>query len=377
MNRITRAVSLLIAALLLCVGLSACEAPWTHHYATPDSDTYVCVYEGGKNSSHKLKEGYPLQPNTVRKEIGKDDIVVYITAADRYWANVRDDSTRDPGAKYYFQHFTLGSGVQAQVESTTEFMVGPKNPCGLYDVRLRRNLQDKDTKRPNLEYDARVGPDYTYAQVKATPWFLFLKQFVEQQIDKAYRQEMRKYSWESLYFDYPINADENGNVPKGEKPGISTQDQLAKDVGRIAQQRLADKLGDDYLCGLGARDGEECPPFEITINDVTLPEKYASLVSDRAEVEKLNAAGRSADARLAALTALDTANTKSAEVEKRTQAAELERAKADADLAIAKYRAAHPECVIHAEVGLDCKGNFPPANAGVGITVTPPASSGG
>ncbi len=376
MKQFTRAVILLITAVTLFAGLTSCSID--PPYAYSDSDTYVCVYDGSDKNGHKLK-GEPLQPNEEGREIDDNDRPIRIPASDRFWLNVIDDAKRDPGALPYFEEYALGAAIPVRSQVKTEFKVNPDNPCEFYDKRLRRNVQDKEESENEyaLGYDARVGgegyPDA--AAVASTPWFTFLRETLEVAVQKAYKREVRKYPWQKVVFDYPINANEDGVVPDGEEPGESTQDVLARDVGREAQKIVTEKMGADYLCGITS--ASECQPFTVTIIDATLPDEFKSLLAGRSEVEQLREDAKNADARLAALRDLDAKNQESKDLEERINAAELKAKQAEADLALAQARIDKAQCIVFAEYGLDCEGHFPPASAGVDVNVAPQGTPGG
>lgn len=376
MKKFTRAVTLLIIGVVLFGGLSSCALGDTYAYS--DSDTYVCVYDGSNKNGHKLLEGYPLQPNEEGRKIDDDDRPIRIPASDRFWANLKDELKRDPGALPYFEEYAQGAAIPVQAELKTEFKVNPDNPCDLYDNRLRRNVQDKEESENEnaLGYDARIGETYPdAAAVAATPWFIFLRENLEVAVQKAYKREVRKYPWQKVVFDYPINANEDGIVPEGEEPGESTQDVLARDVGREAQKLVTEKMGAEYLCGITSES--ECQPFTVTIVDATLPDEYQSLLAGRSEVEQLREDSKNADARLTALRDLDAKNQESKDLEERINAAELKAKQAEADLAIAQARIDKAACIVFAEYGLDCEGKFPPANAGLDFNFTPQGTPGG
>lgn len=90
MKNRTISVVAVFVALLLSAMLTSCS----DEYATPTSDSKLCVYDGSERGGQKLK--FSLEPNEKSRKIDDNDQVVKIPASNRFYATTTNDDRRDP-----------------------------------------------------------------------------------------------------------------------------------------------------------------------------------------------------------------------------------------------------------------------------------------
>ncbi len=157
-----------------------------------------------------------------------------------------------------------------------------------------------------------------------------------------------------MYYDYPVNADQIGDIPKGQAPGEATSQKLGIQLGLEFTKEINANLGGDYFCGIDTAPGSTaCPPITFQVKAVTpAGDAGAQLISDRANVEATRQQlqttqlqGQLEQEQAAAVVRSETAK-------QQILAAQAKTAEEQALIDTAKCRA-------YAAVGLDCDGHFP------------------
>lgn len=325
-------------ALLVVVGaglLASCSAT-----ATPTSDTYLCVFAGG--GSQRLK--YQLPPGSDQKDIGQNDTVVEIPASNRFYMAAKDDSIRDPLAPHFYPGNALG-GVEVELEGQIRMRFNLPKACEWYSKHGRRNATNGD-----LAFNARG------ADAENSGWLQWLAENFGFTMGSVAKRVLNGYDWAALHYDYPINANNIGVVPKDEQPGEATSQKLGKELGEEFTKEIDSFLGGQYFCGTETTPGSAtCPPLTFQVLAVT-PGGPAGekLIADRSAVESTKQQlqtsqleGQLQQQQAATVQENEAAKQKIATAQAATAAVE---ARADKEIA---------HCLVLASVGLDCEGHFP------------------
>lgn len=324
-------------ALVGLVVLAAFAGACAPQYATSTSDTHVCVFDGSERGGQKLK--FQVPPGSESKEIDDNDQVVKIPASNRFWMVSSNRNVADPGTPNYYNGNAKG-GVPVQIEGQIRFRFNLELACEWYSKHGRRNAGSNG----DLGFNVRGG------DAAQEGWFRFLNENFTLTMQEIVGEELSTFDWQYLHYNYPVNADEAGEVPDGADPGTPTRLILGDELGKAFTERLRANLGGDYFCGITEGDNP-CPAMTFQVayagpgNDSPLVqerEKVEStkqaLNSQRIEAE-LNAAQQ--DSQLAAERA------KAALLAEQARTAELQ---AQVDTA---------KCRVLAQYGLDCEGKHP------------------
>lgn len=346
MKNRTISVVAVFVALLLSAMLTSCS----DEYATPTSDSKLCVYDGSERGGQKLK--FSLEPNEKSRKIDDNDQVVKIPASNRFYATTTNDDRRDPLASKFYPANARGSDstgtVAVQIEGQVRFRFNLKNACDWYSKHGRRNADNNG----NLGFNARGADAYTAG------WFKFLTENFGQTMDQAVVPVALGYNWQPLVYNYPLNADAEGKVPAGTAPGIPTQTDFGNKAALEFTQRLNRNLGGEYFCGVDAVSDDPCPPLNFEVTRVTGPKDLMDLQAqtekDRADLEHQQASARLREEQL----------DSSLRAERATQAILQEQIKT-ADLRALKD-SAFCRAITAVNPNLDCKGNLAPVIVGGG-----------
>lgn len=340
-----------IATLLGVVILGALLASCSNDYATPTSDTYLCVF--ASHGSQRLKKQLP--PGSDRSKIGRDDTVVVIPTSNRFFMATADDTLRDPLAPTGYDANAQG-GVPVTLAGQVRFRFNLPKACEWYSKHGRRNANSNG----DLGFNAR-GDAATTAG-----WFHFLAENFGLTMDNVAKRVMNQYDWAKMYYDYPVNADTTGAV-KGD-PGQATDDLLGVALGQEFTNELNANLGGQYFCGIetSAGSANDCPPMTFQVKGVVpTGDSGQKLIDDRAAVESTKQSLQSAQAQ-AQLQQQQAAQTVQAEASKQlTLDAQAKTAEKQALVDTAK-------CRILAPMGLDCDGHRPTVIVSGGGTGTTP-----
>lgn len=321
--------------MLAVLGFASCSEP---NYATPTTDTLVCVYDGSQKGGEKFK--FQVAPGEQSKAVGDEDQVVKIPASVRFWSVTSDRGVADPGTPNWYPGNAAG-GTPVTVEGDIAFKFKLDRGCDWFTNYGRRNLNGKDNLGFNVRGDAQQG------------WFLFLNQYFTGTMQQVVREAMFKYQWQYLHYNYPTNANEAGVLPDGQEPGLPTDQVLGQDLGHRFSEALRAALGDEYFCGIATpTEQDPCPDmtFQVRYAGPNQGGTVSKLVTDRESVENTRNAIESARL-VGELQAAQQEQLLAAEKAKAAQKA------AEADTALQQARVDTAKCVILAQNGLDCDGH--------------------
>lgn len=264
-----------IAVFATVVALVLASCSIDDQYATPTSDSHLCVFDGSERGGQKLK--FQLAPSAESRKIDDNDQVVKIPASNRFYATTKNGARRDPLASEFYDANARGSDatgtVPIQIEGQIRFKFNyAKNACEWYSLHGRRNADENG----DLGFNARGNDALTAG------WFKFLTENFGQTMDQAVVPVALGYNWNSLVYNYPVNADSDGKVPDGKAPGIPTQTDFGNKVAVEFTNRLNKNLGGQYFCGVDSK-GDECTDLTFEVTRITGP---AELMDAQAAVEK-------------------------------------------------------------------------------------------
>lgn len=318
---------------LLMMGASSCD-PNT----SARSDETVCVYDGGDNSSQKLK--YQIFPGENPRDSNSDDEIVRIPTSFRFYAAARDRQVADAGAPEFYTAYARGA-TPVQVEGQFKFRFNAQNACEWYARHGRRNANNGD-----LGFNARSSE----AASSFSPWVRWLNENFGAVAIATTRTASRDFTWPELVY---------GTDPEATKRDVPADVAYGRQIGRVFSERLRASLGGDFFCGTnpevwGADDSinQECPPIYFEMRRAQTEEP--KLMEERAKTELLKAQLENAAAQ-AQLRQSRVATTRQDErTQQQVLRAQIEtaRLKALADIDIQK-------CIILARRGLDCDGKYP------------------
>lgn len=315
----------LLGALLL----SACTKS-----ATPTSDAMVCVYDNSERGGQKLK--LQLPPGSVPKSIGQDDQVIYLPTSNRFSMVHEDDAIRDPFMPKFYTAYDRNS-VEVRIQGQVRFKINEAKGCEWYAKHGRRNANSEG----DLLFNARG------AETENSGWLHWLAENFGVTMQQIANSPTHKYTWNALAFDFPVNSNDVGDVPKGRTAGELSKIALGKDLGAAFTKQLNANLGGEYFCGIDAPLGSEptsCPAMTFQVIKAEPTDK--TLLSDGQRLQALKEQLRNAQNELKLL----------ADKEKQLQA-QLRVAMLQAQIDNAK-------CILLAKYGLDCDGHRAPLYPG-------------
>jgi hypothetical protein len=320
---------------LLAVTAAGCGSG-DHTNVTAGSDETICVYDvstkldkGSDTGTHGFIDRVP--PNTTKrfKHKTQDLLQVSMPTSVRFYAAVPDDSTRDAGAPKSYST-SDASGIQMGIPGQVGFIFNPDMICSWYTKYGHRNANAEGL----LGFDKGTG-------VK-TGWTDFLNQYFGLTMADVITTMGQGYNWYSLYYHYPRNADENGEVKAGEKPGTDSVVAFDAAAATTFSQRLTTQLGADYFCGPTSVPGGVCKPmtfkiFGRTIVKQTLVDSREVLAEQRQQLQN--------DAALSKYRAEHLKNILNNEGKsQKALDAQIRSTKLSADLAQLRAQTTHPYC---------------------------------
>lgn len=304
------------------------------------SDATACVYDGRPHSGQTLVLQIP--PGGQSKQVNSNDEVVYLPTSNRFFMASEDVAVRDPLApKFYLGH--AKGGVAIHVEGQVRFRFNVQKACDWYAKHGRRNLGG----RSDLGFNVR-GAD----QVN-TGWTKFLAENFGVTMVSVVSSESNIYDWQKLVYNFPTNADGNGDLPKGAKRGDPSWISYGRDLGAVFTTRLKDNLGDNYFCGIDKSvtgGSDSCPPMNFQVTRVTTedPALMKSREKTQALAQELQNEQKQAEIQQAhSSTLVFAAKQREKLLEAQARNAELQ---AQIDNA---------KCIALGKIGLDCQGNRP------------------
>lgn len=322
--------------VVICAGLlTSCM----NQYATPTSDTLLCVF--ASHGSQRLK--YQLPPGSDRKKIGQDDTVVEIPSSNRFYMAAKDDAIRDPLAPLFYPGNAQG-GVPVQLEGQVRMRFNLPKACEWYSKHGRRNATDGD-----LAFNARG------ADAVNSGWLRWLAENFGFTMGSVAKKVLNQYDWAAMYYDYPTNANNIGIVPSGQPAGEATSQKLGVSLGDEFTKELNASLGGEYFCGIDAPPGstDSCPPMTFQVKAVTPAGPDGDkLISDRSAVETTRQALQSTQLQGQLQQEQAAAVQRAEDAKQKILAAQAGTTELQARIDTAKCRAL-------AAVGLDCEGHFP------------------
>jgi hypothetical protein len=323
--------------LFMGIGLTACSDT----YASSSSDQHVCVFDGSERGGQKLKDQIP--PGAKSKKIDDNDVVVKIPASNRFWMVANDRSIADPGTPRFYTGNAQG-GTPVYIEGQIRFRFNLELACDWFSKHGRRNTSNGVDLGFNVRGDANQG------------WFRFGNENFVGTMQEIISESMYTYKYQYLHYNYPINADDAGQVPGGVTPGKSTRQVLADELGPKYTARLRERLGGDYFCGVGETTAEKpCPDmtFQIIYAGPNAGDLKSDLITDRERVE-------------ATRTQLESSRLEG-ELRSQQQAQLIAAEQAKAALLAEQAKTAQlqaqidtAKCQVYAQYGLDCEGKRPP-----------------
>lgn len=272
-NRVMSTAAIIVAVFIAVVS-SACGI--NDEYATPTSDSKLCVYDGSERGGQKLK--FQLEPNGKSRKIDDNDQVVKIPASNRFYATTRNANRRDPLASEFYGGNARGAEgtgtVRVEIEGQLRFRFNLSKACQWYSKHGRRNADSNG----DLGFNARG------ADAENAGWFKFLTENFGQTMDGAVDSPVTLgYIWKNLVYNYPVNADAEGKVPDGKVPGAAARTDYGNKVAQEFTDRLNRNLGGEYFCGIQDDPKDDCPPIIFEVTNVTGP---ADLMALQAQTEK-------------------------------------------------------------------------------------------
>lgn len=331
----------LVAVLFALAALAAgCGSKQT---VTTSADEMACVYGDQQHGQHLIDQ---IPPSSNPKQYGSNDQVVYLPASNRFFMASKDAGIRDPRAPKFYLGYASGS-VPVQIQGQIRFRFNPKLACQWYAKHGRRNADENG----DLGFNVRGGNQAD------TGWARWLAENFGVTMQQAVQEVLGSYQWPALVYNYPTNANDNG-VVKG-KPGTLSRIALGEVLGKQFTKDLNENLGGDFFCGVD--DQNNCSDMEFQVSDVTTQDP--SLMSARAEVEKLRAQQQNADSQLK----IGQQQQRTAEQQQQILSAQVKADQLQAQDAILQAEVKNANCIVLAREGLDCKGNRPGGN----VTVNP------
>jgi hypothetical protein len=266
--RPTRLLSLVLV-IAMAASVAACSADDVT--VTPTSDTWTCVYTRLKEGQHLFRQ---LPPGSGSINVNKHYSWTQIPTSNRFYM-ASTDSNRDPGAPKFYTGFAQNS-TEVMVQGQIRFKFNQGRICDWYAKHGRRNLGDFDT----LGFNARGNPE----KVAQYGWFKFLAENFGFTMGQTVKNVMQAYDWVKATFDYPANADQNGLVPKDQKPSaLHTDEQLAKELGHQFTLAINTHLGGQYFCGI---DSTPTHCTDITFEVSSVQPVDHDLLAERAKFER-------------------------------------------------------------------------------------------
>lgn len=242
------------------------------------SDQTACVYDGAPHHGQTLILQIPAGGHS--KQVDNRDEIVYIPTSNRFFMASTDGNVRDPLAPEFYKGHARG-GVAIDVQGQIRFRFNAAKACDWYAKHGRRNLGD----RSDLGFNVRGA-----AQAD-TGWARFLAENFGVTMQSVVSAESNSYDWQKLVYNFPENADTNGNLPKSAKTK-GTPEQIAYGValGKVFTQYLKANLGDNYFCGVdtdltGQGDDATCPPMYFEVTDISTEDP--SLMKSREQTQAL------------------------------------------------------------------------------------------
>lgn len=323
-----------VIVALMAVLLAACD-----HKVSAASDEYMCVFDGSQSGGQKLKAQVPPTQHTT---VDDNDVQVRIPSSNRFFMATADDSLRDPLAPTGYQANAKGN-VPIVVAGQVRFRFNLNKACEWYSKHGRRNADENG----DLGFNLRGG------DANNAGWFHFLAENFGLTMQSIARPVTSQYDWAAMYYDYPSNATDAGNVPKGDQPAEPTSLKLGRDLGKAFTTQLKANLGGDYFCGIDPDpDGAntDCPPMLFQVKGVApdnqkLVQSRTKVEATRQELESTRLEGDLQRAQAQQVQADEAAK-------QQILAAQLKTAQIQAQID-------NQKCLQLAAVGLDCEGKRP------------------
>lgn len=329
-------------ALLPLAAIVLIAAGCGTHTVTTTADEMGCVY-GAANKGQHLIAQIPASSNA--QQFSNKDTIVFLPASNRFYMAAKDSGIRDPRAPEFYLGYAAGS-VPVDIQGQIRFRFNPARACEWYAKHGRRNA----------DANGDLGFNVRGAGQADTGWERWLAENFGVTMQQAVQEILGRYQWPALVYNYPDNANANG-VVKG-KPGALSRIQLGDALGTQFTKDLNENLGGNFFCGIA--DQNKCQPMEFQVVDVTTQDP--SLMTARAQVEKLRAAQQNADAQLQ----IGNQQLRTAEQQQQILGAQVKADALQAQDAIYQAEIKNANCIVLAKEGLDCKGNRPGGN----VTVT-------
>jgi hypothetical protein len=329
-----RTVASAAAVALLAVTAAGCGGK-SHTRVTAGPDETICVYDvstkldkGSDTGTHGFIDRVP--PNTTMRFTHKetDLLQVSLPTSVRFYAAVPDPGTRDAGAPSSYST-SDASGIQMGIPIQVGFRFNQAKACKWYTQYGHRNA-DSEGK---LGFDKGTGV--------ATGWTSFLNQYLGLTMTDVVTAMGQNYNWYSLYYHYPKNADENGEIPKGESRGLDSVTAFETAAATTFSKKLNTQLGDEYFCAPSS-EGSNCAPMTVKI--FGRPIVKQSLIDARETLAEQRQQLQN-DAALAKYRAEHLKNivNNEANAQKAIQA-QIRSTQLSADLALLRAQAEHPYC---------------------------------
>lgn len=339
MRKLRLGVGIVIAAGFAVLAAGCGHSQWVNS----KSDQTACVYDGQPHHGQTLILQIP--PGGHSKQVDNRDEVVFLPTSNRFFMASKDGNVRDPLAPDFYKGHAKG-GVAIDVQGQIRFRFNIAKACDWYAKHGRRNLGD----RSDLGFNVR-GP-----QQADTGWARFLAENFGVTMQSVVSAESNSYDWQKLVYNFPENADTNGDLPKDAK-AKGTPEQIAYGValGKVFTNYLKANLGDDYFCGVdadltGPGDNSACPPMYFEVTDISTEDP--SLMKSREQTQALaqqlqNEQQQASIQQQHAASLIYSAKQKQKLLEAQAANAEMQ---AEIDNA---------KCIALAKVGDDCTGNRP------------------
>lgn len=299
----------LIPVLLFSSMLTSCSKTYS------SSDAYKCAIN---TKTGKIDREIP--PGSGEIDQPADTIIYTVPTSDRFYNIDPNRSIADDGASDYVKGRSTGyKDTQAVVHVRFKF-----NQTKICQWVLRHGKRNDGNSDGDLQFNARLAQgDANQPNRRAlTEWAVWLNENFGSNIQRVAEPLWQRYDWPYMVYNYPVNADSNGQLAADVKPNILTRKQLETDIGKAFSDELKSKLGDDFFCGVGydPTKPDVCPSIDIQIDDITLADKKAmddrkALDVQRDEAKNLEEQSRINDDIIAKKTAAKQSEDKLRELE--------------------------------------------------------------
>lgn len=263
---------LLLPVALLATLLSSCSKLYSQ------TDAYKCALN---TKTGKIDKEVP--PGSGEFDQPSDTVIYTVPTSDRFYNIDPNRSIADDGAPEYVTGRAFG-GKDTLAKVHVRFKFNQTKICQWVLQHGKRNDGNNDG---DLQFNARLAPNDPNPKDRRanTEWAVWLNENFPSNMQRASEPLWQQYEWPAMVFNYPLNADSNGVLPKDAKPDTLTRKKLETDLGKAFSDELNGKLGDNFFCGVGYRptSPDVCPPIDIQIDDITLVDQKA--ITDRRDLD--------------------------------------------------------------------------------------------